>query len=136
MGRRRGGIKCPHITPAFIFVCSISLGLVGVTECFLLPTDVRLFPPLSCLFRSPPVINASLHRNVLSWVVWQGQQQKESVYLGAITHSIYPRTSDRGRYRGAEGGGCPEGLSREPGPGRSDHREGGGGGVHQAQHSM
>lgn len=54
------------------------------------------FPPLCSPFCSPPVINASLHRNVLSWVVWQGQQQqKDSVYLGAITHSVYSWTSDR-----------------------------------------
>lgn len=36
--------------------------------------------------------NASLHRNVLSLVVWQGQEQREGAYLEAITHSIYPPT--------------------------------------------
>lgn len=36
--------------------------------------------------------NASLHRNVLSLVVWQGQEQRERVYLEAITQSIDPRT--------------------------------------------
>ncbi|XP_045927139.1 uncharacterized protein LOC123984340 isoform X2 [Micropterus dolomieu] len=41
-------------------------------------------------------INPSLHRNALSWGVWRGQEEKESVSLRAITHSAYSQTADSG----------------------------------------
>ncbi|CAJ1067239.1 uncharacterized protein LOC117812047 [Xyrichtys novacula] len=43
-------------------------------------------------------IAASLHKNVLSWGVWRGPQQKESVSPRAITHSAYSQTADRRSY--------------------------------------
>lgn len=87
--RSRVADKLPqrHVTPAFIFVCSISLGLVVVAESFRLPTDVRPSSILSFFavlqWLMPHCTGMSCHG-----FVWQGQQQKESVYLGAITHSI------------------------------------------------
>ncbi|KAM6997059.1 uncharacterized protein LKV04_005795 [Tautogolabrus adspersus] len=43
-------------------------------------------------------IAASLHKNVLSWGVWRGPEQKESVFLGEVTHSACSQTADRGSY--------------------------------------
>nr|XP_033468464.1 uncharacterized protein LOC117247917 [Epinephelus lanceolatus] len=45
-------------------------------------------------------VTASLHRNVLSWGVWRGQEEKESVSLRAITHSASAQTADSRSYRG------------------------------------
>ncbi|XP_070696540.1 (E2-independent) E3 ubiquitin-conjugating enzyme FATS [Pempheris klunzingeri] len=45
-------------------------------------------------------IPASLHRNVLSWGVWWGQEEKESVSLRAITHPAYSQTPDSGSNSG------------------------------------
>ncbi|XP_034538482.1 uncharacterized protein LOC117812047 [Notolabrus celidotus] len=45
-------------------------------------------------------IAASLHKNVLSWGVWRGPDQKESVSPRAITHSAYSHTAERRSYSG------------------------------------
>lgn len=93
-------MKCPAPPHTSFYLCVFNLArfswscriLPLAHWCETLPSSV-----LSFFLRSPPVINASLHRNVLSWVVWQGQRQKGNLYLGPITHSIYCWDADRGR---------------------------------------
>lgn len=50
--------------------------------------------------------------------MWQGQEQKESVYLGAITHSIYSQTADSGSYSGVSNlfktASVPDEVGRNP----------------------
>ncbi|XP_060895937.1 uncharacterized protein LOC132975424 [Labrus mixtus] len=63
-------------------------------------------------------IAASLHKNVLSWGVWRGPEQKESVFLRAIAHSAYSQTADRGSYSGvsslSRSASVPDVLGRSP----------------------
>lgn len=95
-----------RVTTVNIFVFAVSLGFMWVAKShdfFFFPTSqVRkaviwrfpLFLLFSLSLHSPPIINASPRWNVLSWGVWQWQEQKDSVYLGAVRHSVYAQTAD------------------------------------------
>ncbi|XP_044070717.1 uncharacterized protein LOC122884635 isoform X2 [Siniperca chuatsi] len=60
----------------------------------------------------------SLHRNVLSWGVWRGQEEKESVSLRAIPHSAYSQTADSESYSGGSNlfrtASVPDVMGRSP----------------------
>ncbi|KAL3050464.1 hypothetical protein OYC64_012486 [Pagothenia borchgrevinki] len=64
----------------------------------------RRFPSLSTPNineASSKDVTASLHRNVLSWAVWRGKEEKESVSLKAITHTSTSQTvAEIGSYSG------------------------------------
>ncbi|KAF3841976.1 hypothetical protein F7725_023927, partial [Dissostichus mawsoni] len=54
-----------------------------------------------CYQASSKDVTASLHRNVLSWAVWRGKEEKESVSLKAITHTSTSQTvAEIGSYSG------------------------------------
>ncbi|XP_047458347.1 uncharacterized protein LOC125018474 isoform X2 [Mugil cephalus] len=57
----------------------------------------RIFPSLSTPHIDEPAskdVTASLHRNVLSWGVWRGQEAKESVSPRAVAQSSYCQGTD------------------------------------------
>uniref|UniRef100_A0AAQ4RK39 ALMS motif domain-containing protein n=2 Tax=Gasterosteus aculeatus aculeatus TaxID=481459 RepID=A0AAQ4RK39_GASAC len=78
----------------------------------------------SWTFPNPPTANineasskdvtASLHRNVLSWGVWRGKEENESVSLRAIIHSASSQAADSGSRSTKNAASVPDMVGRRP----------------------
>lgn len=118
---RRADNKSPsnHITAANIlvfavfswFCLSYSLSVCRSISCHTLSRTLFF---LSFSQASSKAIAASLHRNVLSWGVWRGQEEKESVSLRATAHSASSWTVDCGVSKLFRTASVPDVVGRSP----------------------
>lgn len=99
-----------YLRPFLGFRLSYSLSVCRGINCHTLSSTLFLVFSQA----SSKAIAASLHRNVLSWGVWRGQEEKESVSLRAIAHSASSQTADCGVFKLFRTASVPDVVGRSP----------------------